>query len=204
MLASGLLFMKGSYRGLPFTVTWKAGSNTIVAGDPAVDVYAEIAPQCQQTGVRCPKCPKAPQFCPAPFRLVSIDGAIEAEGSVGAKSTRGPSLKWKSIPKNDSPADVAGLRVYVPDGAVPPATTRLNDTARDQMERKGIDQWDITAAGDFLLDTGHALLHGTSLTKGDIYPVKKVRNDVWGHSVGGTISDDVYRESCQVRACWNM
>lgn len=192
--------MKGSYRELPFTVTWKAGSKTIEADDPAVNVYAEVAPQCQQTGVQCPKCPNPRQFCPAPFRLVSVDGTIEAEGSVAAKSPRGPSLKWKNVPKNESPADVAGLRIYVPDGVVPVATTRLNDTVRDQMERKGIDQWDITATGDFLLDTGHALLYTTSLSREKVYDVKKVRNEVWGHSVGGTISEGVYQGSCEVRA----
>ena len=66
------------------------------------------------------------------------------------------------------------------------------------MERKGIDQWDITAAGDFLLDAGHALLHNTSLEKGYVYSVKNVRNKVWGHSVGGTITDELYWTSCQV------
>ena len=193
VLASGLTYFEGTWRELPLVATRKAGSKDVTFVD------TDGRPVKLFGGGYIKEHTKV--------RLVGDDGTIEAEGTAKGLAKKDPDdnvLRKSTMPQNRSPVDRAGLRVLVPDPTGVPAAGKPNSTTRRKMLLDGLESFDITAVCAFAVeDKAHDLLEPAHPTLvAHFKAIKTIRNDSWGHAVGGVVDVDRYRKDCGTLQRW--
>ena len=191
VLASGILFLEGDWKELPFTATHKAGSNLVEAEDATVRLSLHL-----KRGDK--------------VRLMGPDGTIEAEGAVlnrAKKDSDDHVLRNSRMPHNGATADRTGLRVLVADPLEVPAAGISTPTTEHKLLFDGLASFDVTSVFQFtVLDKEHKLLEhahsGNDMLRQLFTDVKNVRNNSWAHAGGGEIDRAGYAEDCATLQRW--
>jgi hypothetical protein len=213
---SGLLFLEGSLPPPPpplsakehdvildhtLTVTWIAGTNEIRQSDPTFDMLGKL--KGEEMVLLCTRDDNTGKY------TVVARGKVESR-KVTKQQRRDkqfPSLTLSTFPKNESGADMSGLRLLREQVAtftprVPAASSKINRTARDKLLYHGLGSFDISALFEFLTDRSHNLLAGCENVvayvdhryEGPLADVKNDRNNVYGHC--GTVKKAEYTTAC--------
>ena len=187
LFKSGLDYLEGAWKELPFTVTHKANSDTLEADNPTVQLAAHL---------------KRKDL----IRLVAPDGTIECPGvQVKLRGQGDPTqhtFPKGMVPKNDTATDRVGLKVLVPDATVPapPPHEATNETNMRKLLHEGLGSFDVTAVITFVkkIKTHGLLAHSPHCAA--LEPLFRslafIRNNSWGHVTGAAVDDDQYREDC--------